>query len=136
MPPGKIVLTWVDGRNRERQREIETVIDITDFRGCPGYAQLIVLVGSRIGLSVADMLRWLEAEGIERSGQWVRRRRWLSQPPGTVNGSGRSNIDGQEQRALTIMRNNPTLSVRRLAYVLRERGIRRSAEWVRQNRTR
>ena len=132
----KITLSWVDGRDRERQLAIDPVVDIRRFRGCPGYAQLVVLVGSHIDLSVADMLRWLEAEGIYRSGTWVRRRRWLSQQPGTTNSTGRSNVDGQEARAVAIMRANPTLSVRRLAYVLRERGIKRSAEWVRQNRTR
>lgn len=133
---GKIVLTWTDGHGRKRQREIDPVIDIRDFRGCPGFAQLVVLVGSRSGLSVADMLRWLDAEGIERSESWVRRRRWLSQQPGTSNSLGRSNIDGHEQRAIELMSLHPALSVRRLAYVLRQHGIRRSPEWVRMNRCR
>jgi hypothetical protein len=136
MSEPKIVLSWTDGHERKRQREIDPVIDIRSFRGCPGYAQLVVLVGSRTGLSVADILRWLWTEGIERSETWVRRRRWLSQQPGTVNSRGRSNVDGQDERAFKIMRANSTLSVRRLAYVLREHGIRRSSEWVRQNRTR
>lgn len=131
-----ITLSWVDGRGRKRQVAIDPVVDIRSFRGSPGYAELVVLVGSHIGLSVADILRWLEAEGIYRSGTWVRRRRWLSQQPGTVNSTGRSNVDRQETRAIEIMRAYPTLSVRRLAYVLGERGIKRSAEWVRQNRTR
>ena len=132
----KIALSWVDGRGKKRQLAIDPVIDIRTFRGCPGYAQLIVLVGSYIGLSVADMLRWLESEDIYRSATWVRRRRWLSQQPDTINSTGRSNVDRQEARAIEIMRANTTLSVRRLAYVLGERGIKRSAEWVRQNRTR
>jgi hypothetical protein len=132
----KIVLTWMDGRGK-KEREIDPVFDIRDFRGTPAFALLAVAVGSHSGMSIMEIVRWLNAEGIGRSWGWVQRRRWLSRPPGTVNRSGaRANIDGLDDRAVTIMREYPTLSVRRLAWVLRENGIRRSSEWVRQNRCR
>ena len=85
-------------------------------------------------LSISDMQEVLAniGEQHERPRGWISRRRWLfhgSQTPGT-----RRNADGMDEKARTLMAENPHLSSRQMAWLLRENGIGRSPEWVRKNR--
>jgi hypothetical protein len=125
-------MTWRNWRGREESREINDVLDIRNHRGEPGWALLAIAANTH--LSVADLLRLLEANGVERSRTWIQRRRWMFQQPDTVNSSGKPNKDGQDARAIQIMLANPKLSVRQLARELLKSGITRSREWVRRRR--
>jgi len=50
---------------------------------------------------------------IERTESWIKRRRWLFQKPGTNNYKApRPDRTGNHKRAVKIMRQNPTESVR------------------------
>ena len=132
-------MSWTDWRGNRITREVNQVIDVRDFVGTPGYALLVVAANTN--LSKADVLRYLKAledkgmEGVRRSLGWVQRRRWLFQLPDANNWKGpRKNADGKDERAHTIMAANPTLSLRDLVLLLKDQGIARSREWVRQNR--
>lgn len=128
-------LTWTDWRGREVTRVLNLTLILRDYRGTPGHA--LLLIASNRHLSVGDLSRLLESEGIERSRSWIQRRRWLFSDPDAVNVSGsKPNADGQDARALKIIQANPKLSLRQLAYLLKERGIRRGKDWVMHNRGR
>ncbi len=128
----KITMTWTDGRGREVTRELNQVIDVRDFVGTPGYAML--LVAANTALSVSDLLRFFWLSDVGRSRSWISRRRWMFQQPGTTNAVAKPNKDGYEVRAVTIMGENPALSVRQLVHLLKEHGITRGREWVRMHR--
>jgi hypothetical protein len=123
---------WTDWRGKEQIREINTVINTDDFVGAPGHA--LLLIAANRHLSGFDLWRLLFTWDIQRSSSWIHRRRWLFQQPGTVNSRGRTNGDGKDARAVTIMRDNRTLSVRNLTRLLAENGIKRGKDWVRQHR--
>jgi hypothetical protein len=134
----KTTMTFEDRNDRKQVREINHVIDIRDFLGTPGYSMLFVAANTN--LSSSDIWRWLaycipNFPMAQRSLSWCKRRRWMFQQPGTTNPSGRSNRDGKGDLAQRVMRENPNLSVRKLAHVLKkDYGIDRSSEWVRQHR--
>ena len=133
MNASKQIMTWADGHGKEVVREVNQTVHLGDFRDTPGYAMLLVAANTH--LSVSDIARWFRLEGVGRSRSWIARRRWMFQQPGTDNGNGpRPNADGKDARAIAIMRECPTLSVRKLSRVLADMGIRRSSEWVRQRR--
>jgi hypothetical protein len=125
-------LTWTDWRGRECVRQTNDVIEIKKFKGTAGEALLWMAANTH--LSVSDLWRLLECAGIERGEMWIRRRRWLFQPEGTVNSNSNGNADGKDERALDIMREHPTDSLRFVVRVLKEAGIRRSKDWVRRHR--
>lgn len=125
-------LFWTDGHGKEVSRPISYTLDTRNHRGEPGAA--LLLIAANTHLSIADLLRLLKLEGIERSRSWVRRRRWMFQQPDVVNSPGKPNRDGKDERAREIMADNPTLSVRQLAWLLSKSGITRSREWVRMHR--
>jgi len=128
----KITMTWTDGRGKEQVREVNPIIDVRDFVGTPGYA--LLLVAANTALSVSDVLRFFDIDCVGRSRSWIQRRRWLFQQPGTVNAIAKPDRDGNENRAVYIMGQNPTLSVRQLVVLLKEHGISRGREWVRIHR--
>jgi hypothetical protein len=128
----KITMTWKDGRGKEQVREVNQIIDVRDFVGTPGYA--LLLVAANTALSVGDILRFFWQSDVGRSRSWISRRRWMFQQPDAVNAVAKANRDGNETRAVAIMCNNPTLSVRQLVHELKERGITRGREWVRMHR--
>ena len=129
-------MTYTDGHNKEVFREVNETIDIRQFEGTPGYALLVIAANTH--LSRADIWRWLRfIKGVERGDAWIRRRRWLFQQPGESSAPGtKPNADGKDKRALTIMRDTPRMSVRALARLLAQHGIKRGREFVRQNRCR
>ena len=128
-----VSMSWVDGRGHEVTRAVNQVIDVRDFVGTPGYALLIVAANTN--LSGGEIDRYLKyIAGVERSRNWIQKRRWLFQPPGTSNPTSPVDVDGKDARARQIMRMFPELSVRDLAAVLKENGVVRSREWVRIHR--
>jgi hypothetical protein len=125
-------MSWEDGRGHEVTRAVNQVIDVRDFVGTPGYALLIVAANAN--LSGGEIDRYLKRIAIGRSRNWIQKRRWLFQPPGTSNPTSPVDVDGKDARAREIMRMFPKLSVRDLAEVLKENGVIRSREWVRIHR--
>jgi hypothetical protein len=126
-------MSWVDGRGHEVTRAVNQVINVRDFIGTPGYA--LLLVAANTNLSGGDIDRYLtDIAGIGRSRNWIQKRRWLFQPPGTSNPTSPVNADGKDARAREIMRMFPKLSVRDLSAVLKENAVVRSREWVRIHR--
>jgi hypothetical protein len=126
-------LSWVDGHGKEVRWEIKPTLATDDFRDAPGHA--LLLVAANRHLSVSALERLLRAEGIGRSRSWIQRRRWLFQDPDAIRSVGeKSNADGQDTRAVAVMRENPTLSLRGLSKLLDRHGIARGKDWVRQHR--
>jgi hypothetical protein len=121
-----------DRYGRKRVRTVNRTIDIADFKDRAGFAYLLMAANPQ--LSVRDTQEVLAniGEQHERPVGWISRRRWLFHGPGV---SGRKpNADGLDDKARQIMAENPRLSSRQMVYLLRKQGIRRSREWVRQNR--
>src|SRR5689334_16101052 len=113
-------LTWTDLRGKENKRTFNDTVAISTHKGAPGAALLWIAANTH--LSVADLTRLLECEGIKRSRSWIQRRRWLFQQPGTVNPVGeRPNPDGKDARAIELMRaylhEEPSASARRLSWL-------------------
>lgn len=128
-------ISWTDWRGKEQTRQVNMTLDLEQYKRTPGHALLIIAANRH--LSVGDIERLFELEDIERSRSYIQRRRWMFQDPGTVNAPGtKPNADGKDDLAIAIMRDNPTLSVRRLSWLLRQRGIRRDKNWVMRNRPR
>jgi len=127
-------LTWTDWRGRECERHVNDTLEIREFKGTPGYALLVMAANTH--LSVSDLYRLLDSDGVERGEMWIRRRRWLFQQPGTVNSNSNANRDGKDEKAYAIMREHPTDSLRFVVRVLKEHGITRSKDWVRTHRCR
>lgn len=126
-------ISWTDWRGREQRRPINPTLNVDEFRGAPGHA--LLLIAANRHLSVSDLRRLLDVEGIERSRSWIQRRRWLFSDPDAVNAPGaKPNRDGRDERAIAIMRDNPNLSARQLSYLLKQHGIRRGKDWVLKNR--
>lgn len=121
-----------DRYGQEQVRTVNLTIDIRDFKDKAGFAWLVMAANPH--LSVRDTQAVLAAVGEqhERPIGWISRRRWLFH--GTGKTGRKRNADGLDEKARKIMAENPRLSCRQQAYKLRERGINRSPEWVRQNR--
>lgn len=132
--PDKLTMSWTDYRGKKNTRAVNQIIDVRDFIGTPGYSLLIVAANTH--LSISDIVRFLtiqarEYPAVQRSLSWIQRRRWLFQKPDADNTYDR---DGNEARALTIMADYPTWSLRDIRTLLKDNGITRSHEWVRKNR--
>jgi hypothetical protein len=136
----KSTMWWEGWRGKKQTREINHTLDIRSLRGTAGYAWAFMAANTH--LSAADTERWLSLESREHPGayrgkSWIKRRRWMFQPPGTVNASGpRRNADAKDHKAAEIMRANPTMSARNLSRLLKENDIDRGKDWVLRNRCR
>lgn len=94
-----------------------------------------LIMAANVQLSINDLLEVMAAYGYERTRSWVSRRRWIFFAADYVRNAGRGrDADGQEARAFRIMDEHPHVSAREMARILRERGIRRSKDWVLKNR--
>lgn len=129
--------TWTltlgpDRYGREQVRTVNLTIDIRDFKDRAGFAWLVMAANPH--LSVRDIQEVLAnvGEQHERPVGWISRRRWLFH--GTGKPGAKENADGLDGKARKILADNPRLSNRQMAYLLRENGIRRSPEWVRKHR--
>jgi hypothetical protein len=128
-------LRWTDLRGKEQTRETNRTININDFKGLPGYPLLVLAANRHLSGGVLEALLELAGGKNLRSRSWIYRRRWLFLDPETAQGSGpQPNADGRDPRAVAIMRENPTLSLRDLSRLLAQHGIKRGKDWVRQHR--
>ena len=130
--------TWTltlepDRYGREQVRTISlTIDDISVFKDRAVFPWL--LMAANPNLSQRDTQAVLSAVGEQhdRPVGWISRRRWM------IHGKGKSgarrNVDGLDEKARTIMEENPRLSNRQMVHLLRENGVPRSREWVRRNR--
>ena len=127
-----LTLDKPDRYGREQVRTVNLTIDIRDFKERAGFAWLLMAANPH--LSIADIQEVLTNVGEQhaRPVGWITRRRWLFH--GTGKAGARPNADGLDAKAYKIMAENPHLSSRQMAQLLRKNGIPRSAEWVRQNR--
>jgi hypothetical protein len=127
-----LTLDKPDRYGREQTRTVNLIIDIRDFRDRAGLAWLVMAANPHLSVSDIQEVLFNVGEQHERPRGWISRRRWLfhgSQRPGT-----RRNADGHDEKARRIMEENPHLSSRQMAHLLRKNGIPRSPEWVRKNR--
>ena len=130
--------TWTltlepDRRGREQTRTVNLTIDIRDFKDKAIFPWLLMAANPHLSLRDTQSVLANVGEQHERSLGWLSRRRWM------IHGKGkrgvRANADGQDDRARAIMAENPKLSNRQMAWLLRhEYGVKRGAEWVRVNR--
>ncbi len=134
-------MSWTDWRGKEQVREFNQIIDVRDFLGTPGYSMLLVAANTH--LSAPDIELFLEmvsreseeTQWVGRPLSWIKRRRWMFQKPDTDNTKPpASNLDGKQERAVSLMSEHPKWSVRGLHRMLKQNGIVRSTEWVRQHR--
>ncbi len=129
----KVTMAWTNGYGKEVRREVNQQINLEDYVGTPGYAMLVVAANR--DLAIADIERFFGLRDVERSRSWIQRRRWLFDKEDAIHPNGpKPNQDGRDDRAVAIMREFPCVSVRHLVVLLKERGITRSREWVRQRR--
>ncbi len=132
----KMTMTWEDWRGKKVSREVNMTLDIRDFEDRAGYVWLFLAANCH--LSYADMARFLESRELydmERSRSWFQRRRWLFEDPKKATLGG-PKPNGDDARAIEIMRENTTVSARKLSRMLREFGIYRGKDWVLKNRCR
>jgi hypothetical protein len=128
-------LRWGGQYGPEQTRPINYVLDIRDFKDRPGFPWLVIAANKHLSVDVLRM--WLESEGAnyQRSRSWIARKRWLFEDPNNVNRPGdKPNADGKDGRAISIIRENRTMSARALARLLSEHGIRRGKDWVLKHR--
>jgi hypothetical protein len=128
----KVTMWWTNWGGDKITREVNQVIDVRDYLGTPGYA-LLILAANVNTLSAPEVARYLQHAGVGRSLTYLKKRRWLFQPPDT-NNLGRADRDRNEVRAIEIMREHPELSLRDLTVLLKKHGIKRCREWVRKHR--
>lgn len=127
-----LILGWPDRYGREQVRTVNHVLNIEDFKETPGFAWLVIAANPHLSATEIQALLKLTGEQHWRSASWIGRHRWLFKAGGKPG--AKRNLDGLDDRAHRIMQENPRLSCRQMAYLLRQRGVPRSAEWVRKNR--
>ncbi|SRR6266851_3292788 len=132
----KITRSWTDWRGNKITEEVNLIADARKVVGLAGYPWIIIAANPH--LSNAAIERHLGScgvDGAERSLSWIQRRRWMFRTvePGNTKGAI-PNLDRNQARAIRIMREHTNLSTRQLVYLLKEKGIKRSREWVRKHR--
>lgn len=132
MKTWKLTYDEPDRYGRKRVRTVNRMIDIADFRDRAGFAYLLMAANPHLSVRDTQAVLANIGEQHERPVGWISRRRWLFH--GTGSAGTKPNADGQDEKAREIMAENPRLSNRQMVYLLRENGINRSREWVRQNR--
>ena len=130
--------TWTltlepDRYGRERVRTVNLTIDIRDFKERAGFAWLVMAANPHLSISEIQEVLSNVGEQHTRSVGWITRRRWLFH--GRKQAGANSNADGLEEKAFKFMAENPRLSSRQMAHLLRKNGVPRSPEWVRRNRS-
>jgi hypothetical protein len=127
-----LTLDEPDRYGREQVRTVNLTIDIRDFKDKAGFAHLVMAANPHLSVRDIQAVLLNVGEQHERPVGWISRHIWMYR--GRGNRGARPNADGQDERAREIMAKHPRLSCRQMAYTLRQHGIRRSPEWVRQNR--
>lgn len=129
---------WFEnGRGKKVTREINETINLRDHLGTACYPLLVIFANPQ--LSVADIRLWLSmlartTPGTERPDSWIQKRRWMTKKPGEASTGTRPSSDGKDARAVAMMRENPSLSARKLVALLGEHGIARNKDWIVQHR--
>ena len=121
-----------DRYGREQSRTVNLTIDIRDFKDKAGFAYLVMAANPHLSVRDTQAVLASVSEQHERPVGWISRRRWLFH--GTGKAGAKPNADDKDQAARRIMEGNPRLSARQMVYRLRDAGIDRSREWIRQNR--
>lgn len=119
-------------RYGRKVRTVNRTIDIADFTDRAGFAWLLMAANPHLSVrEIQDVLSHI-GEQHERPAGWISRRRWMFHGKGKTG--AKRNADGKDEQARKILADNPHVSCAKASYLLRKQGIRRSAEWVRQNR--
>jgi hypothetical protein len=127
-----LTLDEPDRYGREVVRTVNLTIDIRDFRDKAGFPYLLMAANPHLSVrNIQEVLANVD-ERLERPVGWISRRRWLFHGEGKAG--GKPNADGLDEKAYAIMADNPRMSNRQIAYLLRQNGIPRSREWVRKHR--
>ena len=121
-------------------REACFTVDVRMFARTAIYPYLLMCANPH--LSSPDITRVIFATGAPatyRSARWLNARRWMvshAKRPVAAEGSPgrRPNADGRDPQAIRIMRDNPEMSLRNLVRLLKDHGIVRNKNWVRQYR--
>jgi hypothetical protein len=132
----KITRSWTDWRGNKITDEVNLIADARNVVGLAGYPWIIIAANPHLSNAAIERhLASCRIDGAERSLSWIQRHRWMFRRSADIESNGaKSNLDGNHARAVRIMRENPTLSSRRLVHVLKEHRIKRSREWVRKHR--
>ena len=127
--------TWkLTARNRHGRAVVKRVnirLDISGFTDCAGFVYLVMAANPH--LSAKDVQDVLVSVGERqwRSETWIRSRRWMYEPGRNVPVAS---ADGLDERARQLLRDNPRLGARKMAALLRSRGIPRTPDWVFRSR--
>lgn len=132
MKTWKLTYDEPDRYGRKRVRTVNRIIDIADFKDRAGFPYLLMAANPHLTVRDTQAVLANISDKLERPAGWISRRRWLFHGKGKTG--RKANADGRDEKARKIMAENPRLSCRQMAYLLRRRGIIRSAEWVRENR--
>jgi hypothetical protein len=134
--PDKATMPGWDLRGNKITVEVNLIADARGVVGLAGYPWIIMAANPQLSnVLIERYLGNCGIDGAERSLSWIQRRRWMFRTvePGNTNGP-KSDTDGNQARAVRIMRENTNLSARQLSRLLRENRIIRSREWVRKHR--
>jgi len=125
-----MTLSWTDGHGKQVSKPVNLSIpDVQAFRGLAGYPWLLIAANPH--MSATELLMLLETEGIGRSHTWVKRRLWMLR---RGDADATRPVAAEDVRAVELMRENETLSLRGLRGFLLDHGIKRSVDWVRRHR--
>jgi hypothetical protein len=128
----KVEMFRTDWRGNRITREVNLVADARNVVGLAGYPWLIIAANPHLSNREIEMyLRTCGIPGVQRPSSWIQRRRFLFRQSSTLSWTDR---DGNQARAVEIMRENPTASSRQLVHLLKKHDIIRSREWIRRHR--
>ena len=113
-----VTMSWTDWRGKQHTREFNQTLDIRDFLGTPGYA--ILLVAANAHMPASDIEFFLEqmsrqSEETQSAGRpltWITKRRSMFQKPDTDDAMPVCDFDGKDKRAMSLMSEHPSWSVR------------------------
>ncbi len=120
-----------DTRGRLVRFPVRMDINAADFAGTAIYPWLVMAANPQLSANaISTFLFDSGPPAAYRPGHWLARRRKMFFPPGTKRPTARVGPD--HDAALRIMRDNTGLSLRDLVRLLKENGVTRGREWVRQ----
>jgi hypothetical protein len=129
-------ISWTDWRGNKITEEVNLIADARHVVGLAGYPWKIMAANPQLSnVLIERYLRHCGIPGAERTASWIQQRRRMFRTVETGNTIGpRSDADGNQARAVRIMRDNPNLSARQMVRLLKENGIKRGRDWVLRHR--